>query len=115
MSPIFFWTNDESFVEGNLHGSGTALLVISRTRKIGEDAAHHARGNREEVGAILPFDCIDVNQAKIDFVDQSGGLQGVTPASLDITAVGEAVKLPAADRSERSSALSSPVPHALRS
>ncbi len=95
---IFFWGHDERFIEGNLHGSSAALLIISRAREIGEDAAHHARRNREEVGAILPVDRVDVDQAKVDLVDQGCSLQSVTGPLSGHAAVSEAMKLLLDDR-----------------
>src|ERR1051325_8457367 len=42
------------FVEGELGERAAALLRLSAARVIDEDAAHHLRGDAEEVRAVLP-------------------------------------------------------------
>ena len=46
-----------------------------RAGKVYEDAAHHPRRHREEVGAVLPLHLADVGQTHIGFIDERGRLQ----------------------------------------
>ena len=44
---------------------------------IHQDLPHHARGNREEVRAVLPAHAAQVHQAQVRLVDEGGRSQGV--------------------------------------
>ena len=72
--------DDERLVEGDLHRTAAAFLRVARARVIDQDAAHHARRDREEVRAILPRDGRSVDQPDIRLVDQRGRLQAVAHA-----------------------------------
>ena len=48
--------------------------ALTLARVVGEDAAHGAGGDREEVGAILPLD-VGVDQPQVGFVDQGDARQ----------------------------------------
>src|SRR5215467_6326588 len=54
-----------------------ALLVIAGASTVGEDAAHHARRDGEEMGTVLPVDLRNVNQLQVNFIHQRRGLKRV--------------------------------------
>ena len=45
-----------------------------------EDVSHGLGSNRQEMGAGLPLDAIDLDELEIGLVDQSGGPERVTAA-----------------------------------
>jgi hypothetical protein len=49
---------------------------------VDEDAAHHLRGDAEEVCAVLPLHLRLVDEPHVGFVDERRGLQGVADALL---------------------------------
>jgi hypothetical protein len=59
---------------------------------IDEHAAHHARGHREEVRAVLPAHAAQLHKAEVRLVDESGGLQGVSRPLAVHLAAGEALE-----------------------
>src|SRR5215472_12827550 len=70
----------------------TALLVIAGARPVGEDAAHHARCDSEEMGTVLPTYLRNVNQPQVNFVHERRGLQRVVRLFPAHVAVGEPVE-----------------------
>jgi hypothetical protein len=66
---------------------------------VDQDASHHAGRDGEEVHAVLPRD-IDVDEAGVRFVDESGRLEGVLLALAAHVPVGEAPELLVDDRHE---------------
>ncbi len=56
------------------------------TRVIDQNAAHQLRGDAEEMSAVPPGRRLLIDQPKIIFVDQAGGLQSVIGSfALEIT------------------------------
>ena len=70
-------------------------------RVVDEDAPHHRRRHREEVGAVAPLEAIDIDQPQIRFVDERRGLQRVAGAFGPHVVVRKAVQLVVHDRDER--------------
>jgi hypothetical protein len=58
-----------------------------------ENSAHDVGADGEEVGAILPLDILHVDEAQKGFVDEGGGLKGVSGSFLTHVAAGQAVQL----------------------
>jgi len=58
-------------------GAAAALPVVPRSRVIDENAAHEARGQRQEMCAILPADAAKVDEPNESLVDESRCLQRV--------------------------------------
>jgi hypothetical protein len=56
-----------------------AAFQVMATRVTDQNAPHQLSGNLEEMGAILPFHALVVDQAHVSLVDQ-GGLQAMTGA-----------------------------------
>jgi hypothetical protein len=64
-----------------------AFLRVMRSRVIDEDAAHQVRGDREELGAVLPLDPPLIDELQVGLVDEGGGRQGVIgPLPLQVAA-----------------------------
>jgi hypothetical protein len=49
---------------------------------VDQDAAHYAGGHTDEVSPIFPIGAVDLAQAQVRFMDESGGLEGVVRAFL---------------------------------
>ena len=45
-----------------------------------QDAPHHAGGDRQEMRAVVPFNCLSVDQTEICLVDECRRLQAVSAA-----------------------------------
>ncbi len=50
----------------------------ARASGVDENAPHHLRRDRKKLGARLPFDIGHVHQTQVDFVDEGGGLEGIS-------------------------------------
>jgi hypothetical protein len=57
-----------------------ALWRTTPARVVHENAAHHLRGDAEEMRPVLPGYSVLVNQPQIRFVDNRGGRQRVISA-----------------------------------
>src|SRR5690625_2879272 len=84
---------DLEAVEAEVGLRAAALLGGARPRVIDEDEAHRARGQREEVGAVLPRRARLVYQLEVGLVDERGGVERLAGAVLEQPAVGDAAKL----------------------
>src|SRR6185312_11637970 len=69
--------------------SGAAFRRVAGAGVVGQNLAHDVRGDAEKVGAALEVRLAGINQAKVSFVDQRGGLQGVADALLPEIVSGE--------------------------
>ncbi len=83
----------EVLVERELLELAAALLGLVGARVIDEDAAHHLRGDAEEVRAVLPLHLRLIHEPHVRLVDERGGLQRVADALLAQVARGEAPQL----------------------
>ena len=96
--------------------AAAALLIRPGAREIDQDASHQPRGHGEEMRAVLPVDAAAFDETQIDLVDERGRLEAV-PALVS-RPYGRA-RSDGARRgrsgTSRSSAASSPCPHAMRS
>src|SRR5437016_3882371 len=70
-----------------------ALLIITRARKVHQDAPHYFGRDREEVRAILPMHPPGIDQTQICFVDQGRRLQSMALALAAHVTVGHPVQL----------------------
>ena len=71
-----------------------ALLVVPRPGEVDEHAAHQPGGHREEVRAILPLDAADIDQPKVDLVDERSGLEHVIGTLTSHVPLGYALQSP---------------------
>ena len=70
----------ERFIERDLLRFAAVFDVLPPPRMVDQNVAHHLRGHREKVCAILPVNILLAREAKISFVNQRGGLQRVAIA-----------------------------------
>jgi hypothetical protein len=87
-----------SIAASRLSASSKATRFTSRSppvraRVVNEDAAHHLRGDAEEVRAVLPLHLRLVYQTHVSLVDERGRLERVPDALLAQVARGEAPQL----------------------
>src|SRR5713226_9352419 len=61
--------HSERVINRDVAGAASSLDSVPRTSKVGQDAPHQPRTDREEVGAVLPGD-LDIDQLHVDFVDK---------------------------------------------
>ena len=80
-------------VERELLELAAALLGLVRARVVYEYAAHHLRGDAEEVRAVLPLNLRLVYEAHVSLVYERRGLQGVPDALAPQVARRELAKL----------------------
>ena len=80
-------------VERDSARSATPLLIAARAGEIHEDLAHDARRYGKEVGAVLPLDLLDVNQAEVSLVDERRRLKAMAWALSSHLPASEPVKL----------------------
>ena len=92
--------HDERLVEGHPRRAAAALLIVPRARVVHEDAPHHASGHREEMRAIVPRDCLAVDQADVRFVDERRRLKAVSVPLPRHAASGDAVQFPVNERNQ---------------
>src|SRR5215207_9507907 len=85
-------------VERELLELAAALLGLVRARVVYEYAAHHLRGDAEEVRAVLPLNLRLVYEAHVRLVDERSGLQGVADALAPQVARRELAQLAVDDR-----------------
>src|SRR6516165_11006031 len=70
-----------------------SFLIISRPRKINQNAPHHPRTNGVEMRSVLPFDGIGVYQAEIGLVNQASGLERMARLLAGHVSSGQPVQL----------------------
>jgi hypothetical protein len=68
----------DGLVEIQAHRPASAFAGPAGPGRIHQDAPHHLGGDGEEMGAVLPAYASHIHQAQKGFVDQGGGLQGIT-------------------------------------
>src|SRR5678815_4423809 len=85
--------DNERFVERDTQCATAALLVLMSSRVIHKNAAHYPCRDREEVGAILPVDPSDIDQANVSLVKERRGLQCVIGTLVGHITVGESVQV----------------------
>ena len=73
--------------------SSASLVVVPGASVIDEDPPHRARRHREEVGAILPLDAIEVDEPEVRLVDERCRLQCVTSALMSQVLPGQLTQL----------------------
>ena len=83
-----------------MHGAAAAFVAQLAPRVIDEDAAHHLRGDGEEVAAILPVDVALIEQLQVGLVDDGGGLQPVVPPLARELARGQRIELVVDERDQ---------------
>ena len=66
----------------NAQVAAASLVSVAGARVIDQNAAHLAGGNHEEVLTVRPGDSSAIVQPEIEFVDESGGLEGVSSGFL---------------------------------
>jgi hypothetical protein len=81
---------------------GAPPVALPRAGMVGENPPHHARRDREEMGAVLPARRL-IDESKVGFVNQGGGLQRVGAFPRHVT-TGHPVELVVDERHEGSSA-----------
>ena len=57
-----------------------ALVSIPGARVVHQDAAHHLRGDADEMGLALPLNAVQLANLQVGFVNQRGGLESVVLA-----------------------------------
>ena len=67
---------EEGVVEGNAGGDAAALGAVAGTGGIDQHATHHLGGESEELVAVVEGEAGSVDQAQVDLVNESGGLEG---------------------------------------
>jgi hypothetical protein len=65
-----------------------------------EYPAHHLRGEREEVSAVLPFNPLNIDQAEKSFVDQRRGLEGMPLSFVHHAPLGDSLEFGVENRSQ---------------
>src|SRR5215472_566589 len=90
-----------------------ALLVIAGASTVGEDAAHHARRDGEEMSTVLPVDLRTVNQLQVNFIHQRRGLQRVVRLFPAHVVLGEPVQFFLHEWDQTSQSALIPVPPSL--
>jgi hypothetical protein len=98
-------------------GAGAALFGNAIARVVDEDAAHHHRGEPDELRAVGPVDLPLVDQPQVGFVHQRGGLQGVPGPLLTQVAARQSPQFVVDDRKqlvERSLIAAAPLDQQLR-
>ena len=73
-------THDQRFIEIHVGRAATSFLIAARSREVDQDPSHELRANGKKMGAVLPFDLADTDQAEIGFMNQGGGLKGMSRA-----------------------------------
>jgi hypothetical protein len=68
------WCTASRTTERDTPCVAAALFDQARARVVNEYAAHHLRGDGEEVGAVLPAHLRLVNEAQVGVVDEGRGL-----------------------------------------
>ena len=66
-----------SLIERNHPQVCTAFGIIPGAREVDKNAPHHSRASCKEVRPVLPLHIPPVDQPKVGFVDERGGLQHV--------------------------------------
>jgi hypothetical protein len=74
---IAWLSGADPIVQDQLHGGAGTLGRLMLARVIDQDAAHHLRGQREKVRAVLPGNPVLPHQPQVRLVDQRRGLEGV--------------------------------------
>src|SRR6202522_71692 len=77
---LFLYWDDENLVERSLSARQIPFLRSSPPRVIHQNAAHDPRSDREKMSPVLPLRLVLGAQAEIGFVNQRGGLQGMSLA-----------------------------------
>ena len=70
-------TDKERVIQRHSRYAAAPFLAALRARRIDQDPSHRPRRHRKEVGAVLPADLIDLDQAQVGFVHERRRLQRV--------------------------------------
>ena len=73
-------THDQRFIEIHRGRAASSLLIAARSRKVDQDPSHELCANGKKMRAILPFDLADTDQAEVGFMNEGGGLKGMSRA-----------------------------------
>jgi len=87
------WRHDHGFVQRDLARGAAPFPGASGQSVVDEDAAHHLGRQGEKVGAVLPWNAVDIHQPNEGLVDQGAGLQSVSLAFPRHITSGDALKL----------------------
>ena len=66
---------------GSLGSPAAAFARTLGASGVHQNAAHHLRRHRKKLGALPPFHITHIHQAKVDLMDQRGGLKRIAPGA----------------------------------
>ena len=75
--PVRLRHQNRRLLEVHADRLAAAFARTPGARGVHQNAAHHLRRHRKELGSLAPFHVAHIHQSKIDLMDQRGGLKNV--------------------------------------